>query len=177
MVEDTPVERTAADAPTVDPEQIERALQDLRSEQSLVGGALAGLVSSLIGAAVWAGVTVLTNYHIGWIAVGVGALVGFAVRLGGKGIDNTFGVIGAIFAMLGCALGNLLAICGILAKQEEVPFMEVVAGLDPSIIGELMVATFSPMDLLFYGIALYEGYKLAFRQVSPQDLQAALPPQ
>ena len=33
-----------------------------------------------------------------------------------------------------------------------------------------MVATFSPMDLLFYGIAVYEGYKFSFRQVGPEDL-------
>lgn len=34
----------------------------------------------------------------------------------------------------------------------------------------VMVATFSPMDLLFYGIAVYEGYKLSFRRVSPEDM-------
>ena len=26
-----------------------------------------------------------------------------------------------------------------------------------------MMATFSPMDLVFYGIAMYEGYKFSFR--------------
>jgi len=30
--------------------------------------------------------------------------------------------------------------------------------------------TFDPMDILFYGIAVYEGYKLSFRQVSPEEL-------
>ena len=33
-----------------------------------------------------------------------------------------------------------------------------------------MVVTFSPIDLLFYGIAVYEGYKLSFRQIGLDDL-------
>ena len=33
-----------------------------------------------------------------------------------------------------------------------------------------MVASFSPFDLLFYGIAVYEGYKLSFRQLTERDL-------
>jgi hypothetical protein len=31
---------------------------------------------------------------------------------------------------------------------------------------ELMLEAFSPMDLLFYGIAVYEGYKFFFRQIT-----------
>jgi len=30
------------------------------------------------------------------------------------------------------------------------------------------------MDLLFYGIALYYGYKLAFRQLTEEELQRML---
>jgi hypothetical protein len=33
-----------------------------------------------------------------------------------------------------------------------------------------MQATFNPMDLLFYGIGVYEGYRFSFRQVSQADL-------
>jgi hypothetical protein len=36
-----------------------------------------------------------------------------------------------------------------------------------------MTANFSPIDLLFYGIAIYEGYKLSFRQVTEDELRAA----
>jgi len=33
-----------------------------------------------------------------------------------------------------------------------------------------MKETFSPIDLLFYGIAIYEGYKLAVRQVTDEEM-------
>ncbi len=34
-----------------------------------------------------------------------------------------------------------------------------------------MVATFSPIDLLFYGIAVYEGYRLSFRELTERDAE------
>jgi hypothetical protein len=33
-----------------------------------------------------------------------------------------------------------------------------------------MRATFNPMDLLFYGIAVYEGYRFSFREITKKDL-------
>jgi hypothetical protein len=47
----------------------------------------------------------------------------------------------------------------------------VVAFLSsPGIVLEIMKETFSPIDLLFYGIAIYEGYKLAVRQVTDEEM-------
>jgi hypothetical protein len=143
----------------------------------VVGGAIAGLAAAMIGAAVWAGVTIVTEYQIGWMAVAVGFMVGYAVRVGGKGIDSTFGYLGATLALLGCAAGNLFATVGFVANQESASFLDVASRLDLTIIQEIMVATFTPMDLLFYGIAVYEGYKLSFRQLSQEEMAALLPGQ
>jgi hypothetical protein len=126
-------------------------------------GALGGSVAAAIGAVAWAAVTVATGYQIGWMAVAIGVLVGLAVRTLGKGIDPIFGVVGAGLALLGCALGNLLTIAAMIASENAVPILTVVGGLDAELVTELMVATFAPMDLVFYGIAIYEGYKLSLR--------------
>jgi hypothetical protein len=53
-------------------------------------------------------------------------------------------------------------------------FFEVLGRLDPAVSFELMKATFSPMDLLFYGIAVYEGFKLSPRQITEEELTAAM---
>jgi hypothetical protein len=156
--------------PQIDQAQLQYAIEQLRSQQNLAGGVIAGLVAALAGAAVWAGITVLTNFQIGWMAVGVGFLVGFAVRAVGKGVDKSFGIAGAILALLGCLTGNLLAVCGIVSRQEGIPFFTLLSRLNVQMIQELMTATFSPMDLLFYGIAVYESYRFSFRQVKPEDL-------
>ncbi len=43
-----------------------------------------GLIAGAVGALVWAAVAYFTEYEIGWIAWGIGALVGYAVARGGE---------------------------------------------------------------------------------------------
>jgi hypothetical protein len=121
-------------------------------------------------AGLWAIITASTGYQIGFMAVGVGFVVGYTIRLLGKGIDPVFGYAGSALALLGCVLGNILAASAILASQENVPFFDILAALDLRLAADLLVAWFSPIDVLFYGIAVYEGYKLSFRQLSEQEL-------
>jgi hypothetical protein len=154
----------------IDPLILQAAQQRLKSEQNLVLAALAGGVAALLGACIWAAVTVTTNYQIGWMAVGVGFLVGYAVRSFGKGIDKGFGIVGAGWSLAGCAAGNLLTIVGTISNQQNIPIVNILERLDLEIVASLMQATFNPMDLLFYGIAVYEGYRFSFRQVSQADL-------
>ncbi|HKY32041.1 MAG TPA: hypothetical protein VJV23_05845 [Candidatus Polarisedimenticolia bacterium] len=151
----------------------DRAMERLRGEQNLMLGIAGGAAAALAGAAAWAGVTVGTGYQIGWMAVGVGFLVGVTVRALGKGVDQSFGLSGALLSLLGCAAGNLFAMCGLLAQQEGVPFVQVVSQLTPGMARELMTLSFSPMDLLFYGIAVYEGYKFSIRPITTEDMAGA----
>ena len=158
----------------IDAATMQRLQSRLLSEQNLLLGIVGGFVATLIGAAIWAAVTLATGYQIGWMAVGVGFLVGLAVRLLGKGITPAFGLVGAVGALLGCLLGNLFSVCGFAASQQNVPFSNLLFGLlsEPAALVELCKATFQPMDLLFYGIAVYEGYNFAFRQITAEDIQA-----
>jgi hypothetical protein len=154
----------------VDPLILQAALQRLRSEQNLVFAVLAGGVAALFGACVWAAVTFATSFQIGWMAVGVGFLVGYAVRTFGKGIDKSFAIVGSAWSLAGCAVGNLLSVVGVISTRQNIPFFDILEKLNPEIVANLMQATFSPMDLLFYGIAVYEGYRFSFRQVTQADL-------
>jgi hypothetical protein len=77
---------------------------DLFPEKKLLLGGLAGLAAAIVGAVIWAVITVTTDHQIGWMALGVGALVGFALRIGNGG--KAFGILGALFALFGCVLGN-----------------------------------------------------------------------
>lgn len=158
--------------PEVDPAQIQRAMFELRSQQSLLGGTLAGIVASAAGAAAWAGVTIASGFQIGWMAVGIGFLVGFAVRAVGKGIDPIFGYIGAGLALIGCLAGNLAAMVGFEARQLGMPILDLVSKLSLDDYVQIMIATLSPIDLLFYGIAVYEGYRLSFRQLTEREADA-----
>lgn len=128
---------------------------------NLAIGFAAGAVAALMGAAIWAGVTCATKYQIGWMAIGVGFLVGFAVKKFGHGQTPAFGILGGALALFGCLLGNFLAGIGMFAIQENANFFQVLSSFPPSAIPAFFQETFSPMDVLFYGIAVFQGYKVA----------------
>ncbi len=147
-----------------------RTKEQLRDQQDLVYALVGGAASALVGALIWAIVTVATNYQIGFMAIGVGLLVGFSVRYFGAGIDQYFGFIGAAFALLGCALGNLLSQLIFIADAESLGYLQTLSLLNLDIITTIYLESFSPMDIFFYAIAAYEGYKFAFRHISEELL-------
>ncbi|HTP40941.1 MAG TPA: hypothetical protein VML36_00825 [Nitrospiria bacterium] len=147
---------------TVDATRARHLAEQRRSEQNLTMALLAGGAAALAGAVLWAIVTAITHYQFGIMAIAIGFLVGVAVLKAGKGVEPRFGIAGAILAGLGCAVGNLLVGCVLVANQEEVGVMQVLDALDVGLIKAIMAAIFRPMDLLFYAIALYEGFRFSY---------------
>ena len=142
-------------------------------EQNLPLAIIAGAAAALAGAGVWAAITVATGYQIGWMAVGVGVLVGYAVRFAGKGAALPYSLTGAAFALIGCAVGNLLTVSYFVAQNEGVSYGAVPASLDVEFVTQMMSATFAPMDLLFYALAVYCGFKYALRDNGGSEVQSA----
>ncbi len=140
--------------------------------QNLPLGLIAGVVAAVIGAVIWALITVTINYQIGWMAVGVGFLVGYAIRYFGKGTDPIFGITGSVIALLGCIVGNILTAVILVRNQEQVGLMAVLSLLTPGMIMDLLKETFQPMDLLFYGIAVYEAYKFSIMPAAEAPVAA-----
>lgn len=123
-----------------------------------------GAVAAVAGAGLWALVTVVTGYQLGLMAIAVGVLVGLAIRHTGRGSSVAFSLVGAGFALAGCVLGNVLTIVGFVSQQGAQPFFSVLSRLEVSVVPSMLVETFNPMDLLFYAIAVYEGYKLSINR-------------
>jgi len=162
------------EAISVSEHELQLALEKLHSEQNLPMAIVAGFLAAVAGATIWAAVTVMTEYQIGWMAIGIGFLVGYAMRIIGKGMDQVYGVIGAVLSLVGCALGNLLTMTYFIADAEGMTYMNLLAEMDLDLAIEIMTVTFDPMDVLFYAIAVYFGYKNAFRQVTEADILRAL---
>jgi len=154
----------------LDEMKYQRFVTELEDKQNLHMGILGGIIGAVIGAAAWAVVTVATGYQIGWMAVGVGFLAGYGVRLMGKGISKQFGIVGAILSLLGCLAGNLFSVCAMVSKHEDISFFDILVRLNPEIIVDVFKTTFSPMDLFFYAIAIYEGYRFSFRKITEDEL-------
>lgn len=89
---------------------------------------LFGLIGGALGALLWAVVTYLSGYEIGWIAWAVGGLVGFAVALGnreGHRAPMAAGSLAAIITVLSLVAGKALAIQMLLPSDAEI--MEMFA--------------------------------------------------
>jgi hypothetical protein len=139
------------------------SLEKIRAQQNFGLAVVAGVGAAIIGAVLWAVVTVITQYELGLMAIAVGFLVGFAIRETGKGVDKKFGYLGAICGLFGCVLGNLLSGIVFYAQASGLSFGQALATLDVDLVSRLASATFQAMDLLFYAIGIYEGYKFSFK--------------
>ncbi|MBV8671011.1 MAG: hypothetical protein JO098_04515 [Candidatus Eremiobacteraeota bacterium] len=167
----TPTASATSVSPTTpDERQIARFLARLRDNQNFGAAIAGGLVGAIIGAVLWAVLTVLTNFEIGWEAVGVGFLVGFGVRKLGRGIDPVFGYLGAILSLGGIALGNILTGMAVIATHNHMSLVDVAMRLNPSNTWMLLTAGFTPIDSLFYGLGIYYGYKYSFHRPTAEEL-------
>lgn len=90
---------------TVYPEVMRAAEAELFEPRALVPAVLAGLAAAIVGGIVWALIVVKTGYEIGFAAVGIGILAGFAVVFATRGRK---GVPLQVTAVLASALGIVL---------------------------------------------------------------------
>ncbi len=134
---------------------------ELDFDSNLILGLIGGSIAMLICAVIWGIISYFLEYQISWMAIGVGFLVGLAVKMFGKGKSLIFGVSSGVLSLIGCVLGNYLFYIGILSREWEVPFLRVLFGvtLDPATIIKIFTAGFDFRDLLFYAIAAYVGYQ------------------
>lgn len=130
-------------------------------QDNLAAGVAAGLAAVLLAILLWSALTMATGHNLVFAALGVGFMVGGAVRVGGNGGGAIFGAVGATLSLLGCAMGDVMAACAYTAHLENLPLAEVVEQLNPSLVGEILVAGARPLDLFLFAVAAYEGYKLS----------------
>ncbi len=159
---------------------LDRPIGPGAAQGRLVPAILAAAAAAVVGALIWAGITALTNYQIGFMAIGVGVLVGFAVRLAGEGETAVYRVIAAAAAGLGCAFGNLLTGAYVFANEVQVPVTRVLEALDLELITNIMIGMFSPIDLLFYALAIHQAWRLAVDdgmggEEEPREVEDQLP--
>jgi hypothetical protein len=71
---------------------------------------LVGLTAAVVGGAVWALIVVLTGYEVGWVAWGVGALVGGAMAWATPLRSRALGVRAGVLAAAGLIIGKWLIV-------------------------------------------------------------------
>ncbi len=145
----------------------------LISEQRFVLAIVAGVIAAIVAAVAWAWIANTTGYVVGWVAVGVGALVGLAVRVAGNGVTLKFGIVAGVLGLIAIVLGNGLLIAISVAEYLEVGVMDVITSLTMSEYVTMYKETFEVMDLLFMALGVGAAFKLAFRDVAAAHAASA----
>jgi len=165
------VDDTEALPPEVFKQRLSKDMLDkLRMKQNLPRAIIFGIVAAISGAIVWAIITLATDYMIGYMALAIVALVGFSIRISGKGIDRIFGIWGGALAFLGVFLGYFFTIIAYFANEVDISFYDAFINIDYGLMPEIFSEILGPIDLLFFGIAIYEGYKFSFKAITEKDL-------
>jgi hypothetical protein len=84
---------------------------------NLAKGATAGLIAAILGALAWAAIVYAARLEIGYLAWGIGGLVGFAVAWGTRGGGAAAAVLAVLLTVVSIAGGKYLAAQWIVNKD------------------------------------------------------------
>ena len=111
----------------------------------------AGLVAALLGGLIWAAIVLVTDYEVGWVAWGIGALVGFAMAAVTRTRGRAIGLAAAALALVGLIAGKGFVVAGSAGSiaDELMESPEYLAGAvawEMYGAGELEPATIAAID-------------------------------
>ncbi|MFD5146959.1 hypothetical protein [Streptomyces sp. NPDC058401] len=120
-------------------------------------GILAAFVAALAAAAAYGGIMNAIDREIGYAAVGVGALVGFAAgKIGGR--NPVLPVVGAVLAVVSVFLGELFFYALAVAGAAGVGLGEVLSSLGVSGLIDIWNEQADIKSVLFLALGAFTGY-------------------
>ena len=85
--------------------------------QSIRNAIVAGLIIVVVFSVFWVALTTLLNQVFPWFTVALGFLLGYAIRLAGRGVDWRFPVLAAVLAMAGSLFANIVVAASVTAEE------------------------------------------------------------
>ena len=140
----------------------------------------AGLAAAIVGAVVWGLIVKWTDYEVGFVAWGIGFLVGIAVLGATRGVRGLpFQVIAVACALVGILVGKYLSFAWVL---QEVAERETQGAVEISVLSrdtfdifrDELGTVFDWIDLLWAGLAVYTAWR-ALQPEQPEPTPAAEP--
>ncbi|GAA4200489.1 hypothetical protein GCM10022252_53760 [Streptosporangium oxazolinicum] len=127
----------------------------------LLPGVLTGLLATVAGAAGYGALIAFSGYEIGFAAIGVGLLVGFAM-IAVRPASPVLPPLAALLSLVGAALGQVVgsAVGWARASGEEYGpvFVQALDAFPEDLRRE-------PISLLFWVVAAYVGFSFVNRRV------------
>jgi hypothetical protein len=93
------------------------AVDGVKPGNQLILATVSGIAMAVICALFWTTVAFFAGPQLDYLAVGVGALVGLAVRFSGKGTTPVYGLVAMTLTLIGSVTGNILGVIASGAHQ------------------------------------------------------------
>lgn len=144
--------------------QVEKVMQAETQNPNLVVALLFGLAAGLVAGTVWHVIVIVTGYEIGYVAIGVGWLIGLAVHIGsGRKRAASLQVLSSAITLMTLLVANYFTFLHFLRKALVEQKTEGYGGefffispFEPSFLQDLV----SPIGLLIWAIALYVAFSV-----------------
>jgi len=135
-----------------------------------------GVVAAVVGAVLWAVLVDVTNYKVGYAAVGLGLLVGLAMARTAPAW-RPLPAVAALVAVGGCLLGDLVVDATALGQVTGAGTLSALTDMasDPGLGRDVFSAGFEAMDVVFWVIAAVAAFRLTNRAVSAATARATTP--
>jgi len=127
---------------------------------------LSGLIAAIVAGFAWYAFTTITNYQVGYVAIGVGFIIGYAVRLGsGKKKGFALQMWSAGIALVTLYISQYFVVHHyarkyLLEHKAEFPGYNgeffLLSPFNPDVLREM----FSPIGLIIWAVGIYFAYSL-----------------
>jgi hypothetical protein len=146
---------------------LEKVFQTETEDINLPGAVGFGVAAALITSFMWYAIVVFSGYELGIIAIGVGWVVAQAVILGsGRKRGPNLQILSILLIAVAMGLSEYLIVRHFIVQS----LSEELTGEFPLLLplADMLTIVFegikaNPLTLLFWGIALWEGYTLPAR--------------
>jgi hypothetical protein len=151
-------------------DKVEKVLAAENENPNLPLAVIAGLAGALVAGIVWYLIVTISGYEIGYVAIGVGWLIGWAVHLGsGRRRGVPLQLLSAAITLCTLVVASYFTFLHFVRKAMLEEKVEGYAGefflispFEPTFLQNLV----SPIGLLIWAIALY----VAFSVTKPRSL-------
>ncbi|OKK20950.1 hypothetical protein AMK16_11180 [Streptomyces sp. CB00455] len=128
---------------------------------NLALGVAAAVVVALVTAGIYGAIIGASRHEIGYAAVGVGALIGFAAgKLGGP--NPVVPVVSALLSVAAVFAGQILGIAVIDAHQLGVSMLDMLdLGVSVSLLFDVWKQDADPLTYLFFAVGAYAAFQTA----------------
>lgn len=132
------------------------------SKPSQIKGLLMAIIFGLVGAIFWVFTAQVTGYNLQPVIFLIGYMVSQGFVWNGKSELKKWGVVAAIVTTFCIILGKIILMIFSVTQFYGITFFEMVLILNYSQMMKTIVTTFSPLELIFYIIAIKFTYERSF---------------